>query len=74
MNWNYFVALPKFFFVMGTGLQSTATALPYADYHTEVLNSLQSIPTHTWAEANKDKLPNDLQLMRDNNAIAIKAV
>ena len=27
-----------------------------------------------WAEANKDKLPNELQLMRDNNATALKAV
>ena len=34
------------------GLQSTVTALPYADYMTEVLNLLMSVPTHTWAVAN----------------------
>ena len=30
------------------GLQSTETTLPYADYKTEVLDSLLSVPAHKW--------------------------
>ena len=43
-------------------LQFTLTALPYADHKTEVLDTLLSIPTHTWAIANKGKLSNERQL------------
>ena len=37
-------------------LQSTVTALQCADQKTEVLDSLLSMPAHTWVVANKDKL------------------
>ena len=40
-------------------LQSTVTALPYANYKTEVLDSLLSVPTRMWAVANKDKMSNE---------------
>ena len=54
-----YVAVPR---TNLAGLESTATALLYADYITKVLDSLLSIPTHMWASANKDKLPNERQL------------
>ena len=51
---HFFVVVPKTF---QAGLHSTSTALPYANYKTEVLDYLLSIPTHTQkAVANKDKL------------------
>ena len=35
--------------------------LSYANCNTEVVNSLLSIPTYTWAVENKDKLSNERQ-------------
>ena len=55
----YFVAAPC---TSLAGLQSTETALPYADYKTEVLDSLLSIPTQMWAVEINDKLPYERQL------------
>ena len=43
------------------GLQPTVTALPKADYKTEVLDSLLSMPTNMWAVTNKDKLSYERQ-------------
>ena len=43
------------------GLQCTVTALPYANYETEVLDLQLPVLTHIWAVANKNKLSNERQ-------------
>ena len=40
------------------GLRLYSDGLPFGDYKKEVLDSLQSIPSHSWAVAKKDKLSN----------------
>ena len=50
------------------GLQSTMTAFPNVDYNTEVLNLIQSVPTHMLAFANEGKL-----ILKDNCRSTVRA-
>ena len=59
LSWLFFVAAPR---TSMAGLQYTVTALPNTNVKKEMLDSLLSKPSLTWAVASKDKLSNEIQL------------
>ena len=48
------------------------TALPYTDYKRAVIDSLESIHTHAWVVASKDKLSNDIRLSEYNKCLQLE--
>ena len=53
-------------FMAASRTRLAVTSLPYIYEKNEALDLLLSIPTHTWAVANKDKLSNKRQLLEDS--------
>ena len=59
-GWNtFFVAVSR---TSLAGLQPTVNTLLFANHKTKVLKPVQSLPTHTWAVANEEKISKENKL------------